>query len=102
MEALVSVSEVDALMLLSRFRGGEEIPSLLALATHMPKVHKVQGFFASSLIQQSSPWTLMATESEHLRNGNPVSLGASASSLLPVFEPKISMNPTPPDPFRRW
>jgi hypothetical protein len=100
LETLVSVSEVDALMLLGRFRGGEEISSLLVVAAHMPKVHKVQGVLASSQSQQASSWSPVAAEFEPLRNGSPVSLGAPASSSLPVFEPKVNMNPTAPDPFR--
>jgi hypothetical protein len=99
LEALVSVSELDALKLLARFRGGEEIPSLLIVATYMPKVHQVQGIFAASQNPQPSSWSPVASDSEHFRHGSPVSLGAPASSSLPVFEPKINMTPT--DPFRR-
>jgi hypothetical protein len=100
LEALVSVSEVDALALLGQLRGGKDIPSLLAVATQMPKVHQVQGIPAASQNQQLSNRSPVSTELEHLRNGSPVSLGTSASSSLPVFEPKIDMTPTPPDLFR--
>lgn len=93
------MSEVDALMLLSRFRGGEEIPSLLAVASHMPKIHTVQGLIVSSQNQQSSSWSPVATEFDHHRNGSPVSLGAPATSSLPIFEPRIDVF-TPTDPFR--
>lgn len=102
LEALISVSEVDAPMLLGRFRGGEKIPSLLVAATHMPKMHKIQGLFASSQIQKPSSWSPVATESGRLRNGSPVSLDASASSSLPVLEPKVNMTLMPQDPFRHW
>jgi hypothetical protein len=100
LEALVSVSDVDSLMLLGRFRGREEIPSLLVIAARMPKVHTVQGIFAASQNQQLSSWSPVTAEFEHFRHGSPVSLGAPANSSLPVFEPKIDMNPTAPDPFR--
>jgi hypothetical protein len=97
----VSVSEIDALMLLGRFRGGEEIPSLLVVAAHMPKVHKVPTTFAASQHQQPRSWSPVTAELEQFRrNVSPVSLGAPASSSLPVFEPKIDVNPTHPDPFR--
>jgi hypothetical protein len=101
LEALVSVSEIDALMLLGRFRSGEEIPSLLVVAAHMPKVHKVPGTFSASQNQQPRSWSPVTAEFEQFRrNVSPVSLGASASSSLPVFEPRIDVNPTHPDPFR--
>jgi len=101
LEALVSVSEMDALVLLGRFRSGEEIPSLLVVAAHMPKDHRVPGTFAASRNQQPKPLSPVTAESEPLRrNVSPVSLGAPASSSLPVFEPRIDITPAAKDPFR--
>ena len=98
-DAFMSVSEADALTLLRRLRGGEEMESLLATSNSMPKVHLLSAPIEPSRQQASSQSpSYPAPESAELHtNDSPLSLGPPT-----FFEPKIDVTPTPPNLLPPW
>ena len=105
LQSLVSVTEADALILLTRLREGDSAASVIRFAESMKRHHRWRGLNNDALFASPSPVsnspTVTATQSDALHKLTPVSLEAPVASCM-VFEPRIDVVPAPPNLHPRW
>jgi hypothetical protein len=102
LQSLVSVTEVDALVLLSRLREGEPPESILSIAANMQRHNGWQRLHESVLMPANcySPATSVAA-SDARRPPSPMPLEQPGPARL-VFEPKIDVVPRLPSLTPHW
>lgn len=104
LQSLVSVTEANALLLLTRLREGETAESVIKCAENMQRHHRWRGL-NESLVPSPSPVNnspmSVATQLDTRRTLSPVALEAPAVSRI-VFEPRIDVVPAPPSLLPRW
>lgn len=105
LQSLVSVSEADALILLTRLREGDSAASVVKFAESMQLHHRWRGLnndalFPSPSTASNSPMGA-ATQSDTPPTLTPISLEPPIASRM-VFEPRVNIVPTPPNLLPRW
>jgi hypothetical protein len=102
LQSLVSVTEGDALALLSRLREGETAESIVSIASNMQRHHRQPRLHESLLPPASFPSpATVATASDTRRPLSPMSFEPYTASPM-VFEPKVDVVPLPPTFNPRW
>ncbi|KAM0708114.1 hypothetical protein Q7P35_004763 [Cladosporium inversicolor] len=92
LQNLVSVTEADALVLLTRLREGDSASSVTRFAENMQRHHRWRGLNSEALFPSPSPVSnspmVMATQSDTPQTLTPVTLEPPAASRI-VFEPRV-------------
>lgn len=99
LQSLVSITEADALILLTMLREGDSALSAIRFAKNMQRHHRWRGITPESLFPSPSPASnspmVMTTQSDAPQTLTPVTLEPSAAPRI-VFEPRIDVVPVPP------
>ena len=105
LQSLVSVTEADALVLLTRLREGDSAASVIRFAEGMQKHHRWRGPNNDALFPSPSPASNSPVEAVTQSATTPamtsISLEPPIASRM-VFEPRIDVVPARPNLLPRW